>query len=602
MQSVSYSDRPWLKRYDPGVPHSLAPYPDYPLHHFLQESARRFPGKTALVTSAHLPVVGRISTEYTYQQLEAWTDALAAALVAKGLRKGERVALILPNTVQFLIGYYGVLKAGGVVAATNPTYPAAKMAHQLNDCDARFAIALTLFYPMIKSIQKETKLETIFVTNVKTYLPPAARVLFGIAKEKKEGHFLAAPEKGDVWLEDVLREYAGQRASVQVSGDDLAIFQYTGGTTGVSKAAMAAHRAVVANILQSKALLLAGREQNAEGEIFLGAIPFYHVYGQVTVVGFAMSLGARIVLVPNARDIPDVIDVIDRLKPTLFMGVPALYNAINNHALVTSGKASLKSVRVCMSGSAPLPPSVKREFERLSGGKVLEGYGMSETPTATHANPVNGENREGSIGLPFPDMDMRIVSLDDGETDLPVGEIGELLMSGPQLMIGYHGMPTETANALREHGGRRWLYTGDIARMDEDGYFYIVDRKKDMAIIGGFNVYPNNVEKVLISHPAVLEVGVAAVPHAAKDGQESLKAWVVLRPGQSVTHDELIAFASERLARYEVPTRFTFIDALPKTNVGKTLRRELVQMEMTEREAQGYVPAEESLRRVNFNP
>jgi long-chain acyl-CoA synthetase len=254
---------------------------------------------------------------------------------------------------------------------------------------------------------------------------------------------------------------------------------------------------------------------------------------------------------------------------------------------VKSGEINLHSIRACISGSAPLPPATKEEFERLSGGKLIEGFGMSEAPTATHVNPLRGENRTGSIGLPLLDMDMRIVSLDDGETDVPVGEVGELLMAGPQLMLGYYGMPTETANVLREKDGKRWLYTGDIARMDEDGYFYIVDRKKDMALIGGYNVYPNVVEKVLKDHHAVLEVGVAAIPHPEKLGQESLKAWIVVKEGQSVTEKELAEHCSKLLARYEVPTRYAFVKELPKTAVGKTLRRELIQMEMAEREQAG---------------
>ncbi|MEP7291629.1 MAG: AMP-binding protein, partial [Chloroflexota bacterium] len=259
---------------------------------------------------------------------------------------------------------------------------------------------------------------------------------------------------------------------------------------------------------------------------------------------------------------------------------------LHHHPLVTSGKVSLSTIRICLSGSAPLPPVTKREFERLSGGKLLEGFGMSEAPTATHANPVHGENRTGSIGLPFPDMDMKIVDLETGETEMPVGEAGELAMAGPQVMIGYHNKPEETTNTLRkDKNDKLWLYTGDIARMDEDGYFYIVDRKKDMALIGGFNVYPNMVEKVLAEHPAILEVGVAAIPHPDNDkqGQEALKAWCVLRPEKSVTPEELIAFCSERLARYEVPTRYSFVPTLPKTTVGKTLRRELVAMEAAER-------------------
>jgi len=581
---TTYAERPWVKRYDSGVAAALEPYPQVPLFHYLRESARKHPSNVALVTSAHVPIAGRIANEITYQQLDSASDALAAALVDFGLKQGDRVAMVMPNVAAFVITYFAILKAGGVVSAANPTYPAEKLAFQINDCDAEIVVTMSLFYRQVKAIQAQTKVKTVIVTNVKEYLPPLARVLFTLAKEKKDGHRVEALAPGDHWLQDVLTRYAGKKPQVTVSPDDLALFQYTGGTTGISKAAMSQHKALVANTIQCQAFLMGARDVDPGQEIFLGAIPFFHVYGLITVVGFAISLGARIVLVPNARDIPDVLDCIQKFNPTIFMGVPALYNAINNHPDVTSGKVSLRSIAVCLSGSAPLPPSTKREFERLSGGKLLEGYGMSEAPTASHANPLQGENRAGSIGLPFPDMDMRIVSLDDGETELPVGEIGELVMSGPQLMIGYHNMPTETANTLREKDGKLWLYTGDIARMDEDGYFYIVDRKKDMALIGGFNVYPNNVEKVLAGHPAVLEVGVAAVPHPEKEGQEALKAWVVLQPGQKVTPDELIAYASEHLARFEIPTRYSFVDALPKTTVGKTLRRELVQKEMEERE------------------
>ncbi|MBE2270700.1 MAG: long-chain fatty acid--CoA ligase [Anaerolinea sp.] len=582
---VNYAERPWLKRYDPGVAHTLEPYPDVPLQYYLKQSAIKNPKNTALVTSAHLPIFGRVASEISYEQLDQATDALAAALIDSGLKKGDRVALVMPNTAAFVISYFGILKAGGVVSATNPTYPPEKMQAQINDCGAEFVITLTLFYKMIKGIQARTKVKTIIVTNVKEFLPPMARILFSIAREKKDGHYLEALETGDVWLQALLTKYAGRKPNVTVTGTDLAIFQYTGGTTGIPKAAMSTHKALVANTLQCRTFLMGGASDEAGArEVFLGAIPFFHVYGLVTVVSFAMIFGARIILVPNARDIGDVLDTIDKFKPTIFMGVPALYNAINNHEAVKSGKVSLRSIRVCMSGSAPLPPATKREFEALSGGKLLEGFGMSEAPTATHANPLNGENRTGSIGLPFPDMDMRIVSLDDGVTDLSVGEVGELVMTGPQLMLGYHGMPTETANTLRQKDGKTWLYTGDIARMDDDGYFYIVDRKKDMALIGGFNVYPNSVEKVLADHPAVLEVGVAAVPHPEKEGQEALKAWVVVRPDHTVTADELIDHACKYLAQYEVPRRYSFVDALPKTTVGKTLRRELIQMEMAERE------------------
>lgn len=582
---VTYAERPWTKMYDPGVIKTID-YPDVTVQNFLQEAAKKSPNSPALVTSAHLPVMGRVATTMSYAELDKQSDAIAAGLVGMGLKKGDRVALVMPNIAAFVISYYAVLKAGGVVAATNPTYPPDKMQHQINDCDANIVIAMSLFYNTLKQIQSKTKIKNIIVTNVKEYLPSAARVLFTLAKEKKEGHRLDQLASGDVWFQDVLTKYAGQKPNVTFTpSKDLALFQYTGGTTGVAKAAMSTHRALVANTLQMRAFLASERPGNEE--IFLGAIPMFHAFGMVAVLNFAIGIGAKIVLVPNARDIGDVLDNINTFKPTIFMGVPALYNAINNHADVKSGKVSLRSIRACVSGSAPLPPATKREFEQLSGGGALrEGFGMSEAPTASHCNPLKGENRTGSIGLPLPDMECRIVSLDDGATDLPVGEVGELIMTGPQLMVGYHGMPTETANVLREHEGRVWLHSGDIARMDEDGYFYIVDRKKDMALIGGFNVYPNNIEKVLTDHPAVLEAGVAAIPHPdpEKAGQESLKAWIVVRPGMNVTEQELVDHCIKYLARYEVPTRFGFVAELPKTTVGKTLRRELVQMELAERE------------------
>lgn len=578
---TTYAERPWTKRYDPGVPATLEPYPDHPLHDFLRISAQKFPNHPLTLTSAHLPVVGRLKNTLTYQQVDQLSDAFAAGLVDMGLKKGDRVALVMPNVAQFVIAFYGILKAGGVIAAVNPTYPPMRLAHQIKDCGAKIAVVMSLFYNTVKDIQKDTDLQTIIVTNVKEYLPGPAKFLFTLAKEKKGGHRVEIAAS-DHAFQDICTRYAGKKANVSVSKDDLALFQYTGGTTGVAKAAMAPHSALVANCLMCQAWLKG--DIPGESEVFLAAIPLFHVFGMVAVLSFAVSLGAMLVMVPNARDIPDVIENIHIYKPTIFMGVPALYNAINNHDGIISGKYSLRSVRACISGSAPLPPATKRRFEELSGGVISEGFGMSEAPTATHVNPMRGENRTGSIGLPLPDMDIRIVSLEDGETDMPVGEPGELIMAGPQIMIGYHNMPTETANVLREDkNGKRWLYTGDIARMDENGYFYIVDRKKDMVLIGGFNVYPRAVEDVLNEHPAVLEAGVAGIPHPEKEGQESLKAWVVLKEGENLTVEQLVEFASERLARYEVPTRIDFVKELPRTTVGKILRRELVQQELEER-------------------
>jgi long-chain acyl-CoA synthetase len=294
------------------------------------------------------------------------------------------------------------------------------------------------------------------------------------------------------------------------------------------------------------------------------------------------------IMVPNPRDTHDVLDVIDHYRPSIFMGVPAMYNAINNHPEVAAGKHDLRSIRACVSGSAPLAPTTKRTFEELTGGHLIEGFGMSECPTAVCCNPLYGENRTGSIGMPLSDVEMRIVSLDDDVTDVPVGKVGELVVWSPNLMAGYHNMPEETEAALRlGPDGKKWLHTGDIAYMDEDGYFYIVDRKKDMALIGGFNVYPTQVEKVLLEHPAIQDVAVAAIPHddASKSGQEMLKAWVIVKPGQTVTDQEIIKFAqdTERLARREIPSRYQYVTELPRTLVGKVLRRELIAMEMEAR-------------------
>lgn len=578
-----YDSRPWTKQYDEHIPESMAPYPEHGTHEFLTRTAQRIPHNVALITTVKLPVVGRISRDVTYQQLDQYSDALASALVDMGLKKGDRVAIVMPNCVAFAISYYAALKAGGVVAATNPTYPASKMAYQINDCDAKFVLVLSMFYKLIKQIQAETKVKHVIVANIKEYMPGLARFLFTLTREKKDGHRIEALATNDYMLQDVLTRYAGQKSANRVSPDDLAIFQYTGGTTGVSKGAMSDHRALVTNTyqLQTWTGMTSGKFLIApEDIVFLGAIPMFHAYGLVALLSQAMAAGGKIVLIPNPRDIDEVVDVIAHFKPNVFLGVPALYNAINNHRRVASGEVDLKSFLFNSSGSAPLPPQTKHRFEELSDSVISEGFGMSELPVATHSNPIWGENRINSIGVPLPDVDCRIVSLDDGETALPVGEVGELIVHAPNMMRGYHNLPTETTNTLRELDGKTWLYTGDIAMMDESGYFYIVDRKKDMALIGGFNVYPTNIEKVIKDHPNVLEVGVAAIPHPDRPGQEALKAWVVLKPGKALTEADLIAHCEKSLAGYEVPRRISFIDELPKTTVGKTLRRELVRLEV----------------------
>lgn len=587
---VSYADRPWTKHYDEHVPASLEPYPNKVIHEYITEMAQKQPDATALITTSKLPLLGRQDTRMTYRELDVASDTMAAALVDIGLKKGDRVAIVMPNTVAFAIAYWAILKAGGVVAATNPTYPAKKMAYQINDCGAEIVICLSLFYDMVKQIQPETQAKTVIVSNIKEYLPGAAKFLFTLAKEKQDGHRVEL-RKGDLWFQDLLTRFDGQKVNVDVSPNDVALFQYTGGTTGVSKGAMGTHGAIVTNCyaMQTWSGFYAGHFDQYDMS-YLGAIPMFHVYGLVVLLTQAIIGGGSIILIPNPRDVDEVIDVIGHYGPRVMLGVPALYNAINNHPRVESGEVSLKNFVLSTSGSAPLLTKTKEEYDARASVGITEGYGMSETFTAVTGNPLRGEQKIRSIGMPYPDIDMKIVQIDDPDVEMPVGEVGELVVSAPNLMKGYHNMPTETRNALRQdENGKTWLYTGDIARMDEDGYFYIVDRKKDMALIGGYNVYPATVEDALKQHPAVFEVGVAAIPHPEKHGQEALKAWIVLEPGKTATAEDLIAHCGEYLARYEIPNRYSFIDELPKTAVGKTLRRELVRLEMEEAAAKEMV-------------
>jgi long-chain acyl-CoA synthetase len=554
------SDRPWLKHYDEGVPTTID-YPEVPLYRLLEDSAQEFPNNPCTIFKG---------AKLTYAQMDELTDRLAAALADLGVRKGTPVAIFMPNSPQFVMAFYAILKAGGIVVATNPLYTGREIEHQMNDSGAEIMLVMSNFYNLVKEVQPKTPLKTLIVTNIKEYLPPMLRILFTLLKEKKEGHY-AELKPGDLWLQDVLKKYTReQRPKVDIGPDDDALYQYSGGTTGISKAAIALHRNLVANTFQIQSFmpdLVRGKE------IVLMDIPMVHVYGLVAGMSFGIGAAAALVMVPNPRDMDDVLQSIAKYRPTIYPGVPTMYNAINNHPDVKAGKVDVSSIRGCISGSAPLMRETKVTFEKLTGGKLVEGYGLSEAPTATHCNPLSGMSKEGSIGLPLPDVDARIISLDDETTPLGVGEIGELVVKGPQVMRGYHNMPTETANTLREG----WLYTGDIARMDEDGFFYIVDRKKELIKPSGYQVWPREVEEVIAENPKVLEVGVAGVPDAYRG--ETVKAWVVLKPGETVSEDEIKAWCKERMAPFKVPTQIEFRSELPKTTVGKVLRRELVRQD-----------------------
>jgi len=549
-------ERPWFKNYDKGVPQHID-YPEIPLHQLLEDAARTYPDAPCTIFKG---------ASISFKEMDEITDRLAAGLADLGVRKGDRVGIFMPNTPQFVMAYFGILKAGGVVVASNFMYGPREIEHQANDSGMEVVIVMTNFYNKIKEVQDKTKIRSLVVTNIKETLPSLLSFLFTLTKEKKGG-FRVDLTEGDVWMKDLIEAHTPEdRPTVDIEPDDTAIFQYSGGTTGVPKAAIALHRNLVANAYQTGSWLV---DTELGKEVVLMAIPLYHVYGMVAGMLFAIRIGASLVMVPDPRDVKDVLSTIQKYRASYYPGVPALYNLINNFPEV--GNYDLSSIKGCISGSAPLLRETKEKFESLTGGKVFEGFGLSEAPTATHCNPMLGENRTGSIGLPLPDVDVRIISLDDEVSELQVGEIGELVIKGPQVFKGYHNMPTETQNTLRDG----WLYTGDIARKDEDGYFYIVDRKKELIKPGGFQVWPREVEEVIKDYPAVLEVGVAGIPDA--DSGEAIKAWVVLKPGETATEEDIIQFCKAEMANFKAPKQVEFRDELPKTTVGKILRRELVR-------------------------
>ncbi len=551
--------KPWLRNYDQGVAKTLE-YPEVPLFCLLEEAARKYPDVACTIFKG-----ARIS----YRKMNRITDRLAAGLVSLGVKKGDRVGIFMPNTPQFVMAYFGILKAGGVVVAINPLYSPREIESQLNDAGVKIMFVMSNYYKAIKSLQSQTRLKRLIVTNIKEALPGVLKTLFTHTSEEKEG-FRVKLEPGDIWLPALIEGFTSrERPDVGVKPDDMALFQYSGGTTGIPKGAIALHRNLVANAMQIREWFVTAVDDK---EVMLLAIPLFHVYGMVAGMCLAIHLGASMVIIPDPRDLSDILSSIEIYEASLFPGVPTLYNAINNHPDVRAGKYNLRSIKACISGSAPLLRETKEQFESLTGGKLFEGYGLSEAPTATHCNPLLGENRPGSIGLPLPDVDVRIINVDDGVTELPPGEIGELTIRGPQVMKGYHNMPTETTNALRDG----WLFTGDIGYMDPDGYFFIVDRRKELIKPGGYQVWPREVEEVLMENPRILDVGVAGVPDPYRG--ETVKAWVVLKPGVYATEDEIKGWCRTRLAAYKVPTQVEFRDELPRSQmVGKLLRRELVR-------------------------
>ena len=555
--------KPWLAHYDAEVRPSIAPYPAKTLVDYLDRLAAEHASATALLFKG---------ATVSYGQLDKESTAFAAALWSLGVRRGDRVALLLPNCPQFFIAEFGAWKIGAVVVGVNPTYSERELEQVLHSTRAETIVAMTPFYARVKQVQGRAGAKRVIATSIKEYLPPHLRLLFTLFKEAKEGHRITL-SSDDFWLQGLLASHShASRPDVAVGPDDRAVILSSGGTTGTPKGVVGLHRHYVMAGLQLYEWTKSAKQPWTD--VIMLPLPLFHVYANVGVQPLAFVGPNPLSLVPNPRDIGDLLKTIKQVKPRFFNGVPTMYNAMLNHPDVRDGKMDLRSIKLCICGASALMAETKRQFEEKTGAVMLEGYSLTEAMMACCVNPVKGANKIGSIGMPLPDVDARIVDVEDPTQEMKTGEVGELLLRAPQLMLEYWNNPLETAETLRTYDeGGPWLHTGDLAYLDADGYIFLVDRKKDMMKTSGFQVWPREVEEVIAAHPAVLEVGVAGIPDAVKG--EVAKAWVVLKADRRVTEEELRAYCRERLAPYKVPAKVEFRTELPKTMVGKILRRVL---------------------------
>ena len=536
-------ERAWLKFYEKGIlPH--LDYPNILVHQILEDAVRDFPKNEAVIF---------LGMKISYEVLGKWVECFASGLSQLGFKMGERMALMLPNCPQYIVAYYAVLKLGGIVVNVNPMYVERELAFQLKDSGAQGILTLREILPRVKAVQNQAPLKRIFLTDLADPLRVIIPEKFGPSGDCPVYAYGEVLEIGKSLPPPL----------VAVNPDETALLQYTGGTTGVSKGAMLSHRNLVSDVVQC----VAWNVDAVRGEErMLAAIPFFHVYGMTVAMNEALYLAATIILLPRFN-VDEALEAINNHRPTRFPGVPTMYIAINNHPRIR--EYNISSIKVCSSGSAPMPVEALKKFEELTGGKISEGYGLTEASPVTHANPFFGKRKIGSIGLPRPDTDSKIVDLETGEKDLLPGEAGELCIRGPQVMKGYWNRPEETEKTLRNG----WLYTGDIAKMDEEGYFFIVDRKKDMILCGGYNVYPREIEEVLFQHPKIQEACALGIPDPYRG--ETVKVFVVLKDGQQATAEEILDYCRANLARYKVPTLLEFRKELPRSHVGKVLRKVL---------------------------
>ena len=549
--------RVWHRSYDATVQPNIE-FEDQPLPWFLERSARDYPEATAIIF---------MNRRMTYRQLKDDVDRFTAALVTLGVKPGDRVAIQLPNLPQTVIAFYAVLAAGATAVMTNPLYVEREIEHQWNDAGCSVAVTTDyLFAHRIDAIRQRLPVKHYVIASIPEYLrfplSLLARIKLRMAKPPLAASVGKAP--GVHFMGTLIGMSPVPPPAIPIAMDDLAVLQYTGGTTGVSKGAMLTHRNLSCNAQQVASWFGAGRPGK---EVMLGVLPFFHVFGLTVAMNYSIVVAAAIVLMPDPRDIPRMVSNIVQHRVTLFPAVPAMFNAIINAPGID--RLDLSSVTSCFSGAAPLPRDVLERFETLTGSKIVEGYGLTEASPVTHANPLFGRRKIGSIGVPFPNTDMKIVNLQDGSTEVPTGQAGELAVSGPQVMSGYWNQPEASAEGLADG----WLRTGDIASVDSDGYCFIVGRKKEMIIAGGYNIYPDEVDGVLMAHPAVHESGTVGVPDPKRG--ETVRSFVALRDGFEATEAELIAHCRTQLAPYKVPRSIEFLDELPKSSALKILRRKL---------------------------
>ncbi|MHA2425035.1 MAG: long-chain-fatty-acid--CoA ligase [Candidatus Thorarchaeota archaeon] len=550
-------ERPWLNSYVGGTPHDIE-LPEGPLFAYVDRAVKEFPDNLALFYEG---------VKFTYRELGELIDKAAYGFSKMGVKKGETVAIMLPNCPQFVIAYYAALKCGATVTPINPLAMPKELRIYLQDTAAKTIVTLNFFYKNVMAVRDESSLENVIVTAAWDPMSKMLQILAPKTKYKKEMKDVPPLKEGDYTWNDWMAGNIPEPPTVDVDpANDLAVFQFTGGTTGIPKAAMLTHDNLKANCEQCAAWMewMATRGE----EKFVAALPIQHIFGQTVSMNLAISWGCSIILIPNARDLKNVMKRIDKEKPTFFPIVSTLAIGIYSHPEVS--KYDITSLKLSIAGAMALPPEVTRKYEEATNSIIIEGYGLSEASPVTHANPLDKEKRKvGSIGLAFPSTYCKIVDLDDKSKDLPFGEVGELAVKGPQVMKGYHNRPDETADVLKDG----WLFTGDIAKMDPEGWTYIVDRKKDLINASGYKVWPNEVEEVLFEHPKVMEAAVIGVPDETRG--ETVKAFLVLKEGETSSMDEIRTFCKEKMAVYKVPTMVEFVDTLPKTQVGKVLRREL---------------------------